>query len=126
MQNHTNMGFPAPEKSPSTPPGAEAGKGEEILKLPNLVVGERYRFVWVEFKWVEINGQKRRVAVVKTDKGMFKVVGGLRTAPIMSVLEWMQEYLEEGEQKCATVVYDKKEDQFDLKYIRDAAEEEWP
>ena len=46
MQNHTNMGFPAPTKTPSTPPGGEAGKGEKtsfnINDIPKWERGKRY------------------------------------------------------------------------------------
>ncbi|MCR6691547.1 MAG: hypothetical protein MRT15_04085 [archaeon YNP-LCB-003-016] len=39
MQNHTNMGFPAPNKSPE-PPRAEAGKGMDEILFGDIVKGK--------------------------------------------------------------------------------------
>ena len=41
MQNHTNnTGFPAPTKTPSTPPGGEAGKGEKSNNIDEILFGD--------------------------------------------------------------------------------------
>ena len=56
MQNHTNMGFPAPTKSPS-PSGAEAGKGETEKEPKNVVfyIVQQFNEQWIAGNWYDIS-----------------------------------------------------------------------